>query len=57
MDKIKLAEELIKNAKDKSKGKENIIIDLRGNPGGELLRSAMILGNLFYDEKDIIIRS
>ena len=46
-------DKLIKNAKDKSKGKENIIIDLRGNPGGELLRSAMILGNLFYDEKDI----
>ena len=46
-------DKLIKNAKDKSKGKENIIIDLRSNPGGELLRSAMILGNLFYDEKDI----
>ena len=46
-------DKLIKNAKDKSKGKENIIIDLRGNPGGELLRSAMILGNLFYNEKDI----
>ena len=46
-------DKLIKNAKEKSKGKENIIIDLRSNPGGELLRSAMILGNLFYDEKDI----
>lgn len=46
-------EKLCYNAKDKSKGKKNIIIDLRSNTGGELLRSAMILSNLLYDEKDV----
>jgi len=46
-------DKLVQNAKEKSKDKENIIIDLRSNGGGELFRSSMILGNLFYDEKDI----
>lgn len=46
-------EKLCNNIKEKSKDKKNIIIDLRSNQGGELLRSAMILSNIFYDKKDI----
>lgn len=46
-------EKLCNNAKDKTAGKANIIIDLRSNGGGQTIRSAMLLSKLFYDEKDV----
>lgn len=46
-------EVLCNNAREKSKEKKNLILDLRSNGGGELLRSAMLISGLFYNEEKL----
>ena len=43
---------LCENAKNKSVGKKQIIIDLRSNGGGDGCRPATILSNILYNEQD-----
>ena len=45
---------LCENAKNKSIGKKQIIIDLRSNGGGELWRAAMLYTYLFYNQTEDI---
>lgn len=45
---------LCENAKNKSIGKKQIIIDLRSNGGGELWRAAMLYTYLFYNKTEDI---
>ena len=45
---------LCKNARIKSRGKKQIIIDLRSNPGGYGYRAAMLYSYLFYNQQDEI---
>ena len=39
-------------AREKSRNKKQIIIDLRSNPGGQLNRGAMLYANLFYNRQE-----
>ena len=39
-------------AREKSRDKKQIIIDLRSNPGGQLNRGAMLYANLFYNQQE-----
>ena len=43
---------LIDIAKEKSKNKENIILDLRSNSGGEPIRLSLLFANILYDNYD-----
>ena len=43
---------LLDIAKEKSKNKENIILDLRSNGGGEPIRLALLFANILYDNYD-----
>lgn len=43
---------LLNIAKEKSKNKENIILDLRSNGGGEPIRLALLFANILYDNYD-----
>ncbi len=43
---------LLNIAKEKSKNKENIILDLRSNGGGEPIRLALLFTNILYDNYD-----
>ena len=45
---------LCNNARDKSKGKKQIIIDLRSNGGGQLYRGAMLYSYLFYNNHETL---
>ncbi|MCR5766242.1 MAG: hypothetical protein K6G09_09750 [Treponema sp.] len=45
---------LCENAKNKSVGKKQVIIDLRSNGGGELWRAAMLYTYLFYNKTENI---
>ena len=45
---------LCENAKNKSVGKKQVIIDLRSNGGGELWRAAMLFSYLFYNQTEDI---
>ncbi len=43
---------LLDIAKEKSKNKENIILDLRSNGGGEPIRLSLLFANILYDNYD-----
>ena len=43
---------LLNIAKEKSKNKENIILDLRSNGGGEPIRLSLLFANILYDNYD-----
>ncbi len=45
-------EKLCKNAKEKSKNKKHVIIDLRSNGGGDGCRPAMVLSNILYNQQE-----